>query len=86
MFFSSKENLCKIMKALLVDVEAGKFIFITEKGIKSIIMNAIVGYAKDVCFDELIEREGKEILQNSNLRQNPNGLYYKMQSFYLSLN
>jgi len=85
MFFSSKENLCKIMKAILADVEANKLVYRTEKGIKSIVMNAIVGYAQDVCFDELVEREGKEILSNSNLRQNPNGLYAKFQSYYLDL-
>jgi len=86
LFFKSPVNTKRVMQLLLEDAENGKMVFRTEKGIKGIICSNIFFICRDLCTDLIEKVEGREIWTNSNLRQNPNGTYAKMQSFYLNLN
>lgn len=84
LYFTGNENLKKAMSALLLKVEGEKIVYRTEKGIKGLVMDAVVGICRNICFDQLVEVEGSEILTNSNLRVEGTP-YARFQSFYLNL-
>ena len=84
LYYNTQQNVVNVMNILLAKVEANEIIFRTEKGIKGLLMDAVIFAAQKVCTDVLVSIEGDEIWTNSNLRCE-GSVYYRIQSYYLNL-